>query len=98
MSAESMTSTRRRVPIQALPSCGDVLAAAELARADWLDVSAAIAAGHDVTSRISLAGGAKGLFGRGFHPSAVCRALGAAAGAGRVLKLAPLPSWVCPAK
>jgi 2-methylcitrate dehydratase PrpD len=66
-----------------------VLAAAELARADWLDVSAAIAAGYDVTSRISLAVGVKGLFERGFHPGAVCGALGAAAGAGRVLKLDP---------
>lgn len=66
-----------------------VLAAAELARADWLDVSAAIAAGYDATSRISLAAGVRGLFERGFHPGAVCGALGAAAGAGRVLQLAP---------
>jgi 2-methylcitrate dehydratase PrpD len=66
-----------------------VLAAAEVARAGWSDASAAIAAGYDVTSRISLAVGVNGLFERGFHPGAVCGALGAAAGAGRVLKLTP---------
>ena len=66
-----------------------VLAAAEVARAGWSDVSAAIAAGYDVTSRISLAAGVTGLFERGFHPGAVCGALGAAVGAGRVLKLTP---------
>jgi 2-methylcitrate dehydratase PrpD len=66
-----------------------VLAAAEIARAGWSDASPAIAAGYDVTSRISLAAEVKGLFERGFHPGAVCGALGAAAGAGRVLKLTP---------
>lgn len=64
-----------------------VLGAAEIAGADWADVSAAIAAGYDVTARISLAVGVSGLFERGFHPGAVCGALGAAAAAGRVLNL-----------
>jgi 2-methylcitrate dehydratase PrpD len=66
-----------------------VLAAAEIAGADWADAGPAIAAGYDVTSRISLAVGVRGLFERGFHPGAVCGALGAAAGAGRVLRLPP---------
>jgi 2-methylcitrate dehydratase PrpD len=65
------------------------LAAAELSHGAANDVLAAIVAGYDVTARISRGVGVTGLFQRGFHPGSVCGALGAAAAAGRVLRLGP---------
>lgn len=65
------------------------LAAAELSGdATYGDVLAALVAGYDVQARVAQAmGGTVALHDRGFHPSSVCGSLGAAAAAGRVLRI-----------
>lgn len=65
------------------------MAAAELAAraASFGDLLAGVVAGYDVQSRVSKAIGRSTQYDRGFHPSAVCGAIGAAAAAGRVLGL-----------
>jgi 2-methylcitrate dehydratase PrpD len=64
------------------------LAAAEVARdSAGADLIAGIVAGYDVTARLSQAMGVIGQFKRGFHPASVCGSVGAAAAAGRVLRL-----------
>jgi 2-methylcitrate dehydratase PrpD len=66
------------------------LAAAELGEAaGGADVLAGIIAGYDVQVRVSKAMGVQRQFDRGFHPSAVCGAIGAAVAAGRVLGISP---------
>ena len=51
------------------------------------DMLAAIVAGYDAQSRVSKAIGRSTQYDRGFHPSAVCGAIGAAVAAGRMLRL-----------
>jgi 2-methylcitrate dehydratase PrpD len=64
------------------------LAVAELAEgSSGADLIAGILAGYDVTARLSKAMGVVGQFRRGFHPASVCGSVGAAAAAGRVLRL-----------
>jgi 2-methylcitrate dehydratase PrpD len=63
------------------------IAAAETAGATYGDMLAGIIAGYDVQSRVSQAIGTSALHHRGFHPSAVCGAIGAAVTAGRILGL-----------
>jgi 2-methylcitrate dehydratase PrpD len=48
---------------------------------------AGIIAGYDVQARVSQAIGTSSLHQRGFHPSAVCGAIGAAVTAGRIVGL-----------
>lgn len=64
------------------------LAAAEVgADTRFGDLLAGIVAGYDAQSRVSKAIGRSTQYDRGFHPSAVCGAIGAAVAAGRILKL-----------
>jgi 2-methylcitrate dehydratase PrpD len=64
------------------------LAVAELAsESTGGDLLVGILAGYDVTARLSKAMGVIGQFQRGFHPASVCGSVGAAAAAGRVLRL-----------
>ena len=53
------------------------------------ELLAALIAAYDVQARVSKAMGVQSQFDRGFHPSAVCGAIGAAVCAGRILGLAP---------
>lgn len=62
-------------------------AAAESPDVSGDDVLAAIIVGYEVTARLSLAMGVKGLFARGFHPGAVCGSVGAAVAAARLMGL-----------
>lgn len=55
------------------------LAVGELADASVDDLLLALIAGYDVQARISKAMGVQSIFARGFHPSAVCGSIGAAA-------------------
>jgi 2-methylcitrate dehydratase PrpD len=63
------------------------IAAAEAVEATYGDLMAGIIAGYDVQARVSQAIGTSALHHRGFHPSAVCGAIGAAVTAGRILGL-----------
>ncbi len=64
------------------------LAAAEVAGGcSGATLLAALVAGYDVQARVSKAMGPQAQFDRGFHPAAVCGAVGAAVSAGRVLGL-----------
>jgi 2-methylcitrate dehydratase PrpD len=64
------------------------LAAAEHIRnASLGDLLDGIVAGYEVQARVSKAMGRNEQYDRGFHPSAVCGAIGAAAAAGRILGL-----------
>ena len=63
------------------------LAAAEMAGADGKALIAAIVAGYEVQIRLALALDPAAHYDRGFHPTATCGAFGAAAAAGRLLKL-----------
>jgi len=65
------------------------LAAAEMAGGTGRDLIAAIVAGYEVQIRLSLALDPAAHYDRGFHPTATCGAFGAAAAAGRLLKLDP---------
>lgn len=62
-------------------------AAAEMKGADGKAIIAAIVAGYEVQIRLSLALDPAAHYERGFHPTATCGAFGAAAAAGRLLKL-----------
>jgi 2-methylcitrate dehydratase PrpD len=64
-----------------------VLAAAEARGASGEDVLAAVLLGIDVACRVSYAIGPTALYDRGFHPSSVCGAFGAAAAVGHILGL-----------
>ena len=65
------------------------LAVAEYAGASGQDVLMSLVVGYDVSSRFSKACGVTAIYDRGFHPSSVCGTLGAAATAGKLLKLDP---------
>src|ERR1700710_2453202 len=60
------------------------LAAGEMVGASGADVLAAIIAGYEVTCRVALALPAGEHYDRGYHPTATCGAVGAAAAAARV--------------
>jgi len=64
-------------------------AAAEMTGADGKTAIAAAVAGYEVQIRLSQALDPAAHYDRGFHPTATCGAFGAAAAAGRVLKLDP---------
>jgi 2-methylcitrate dehydratase PrpD len=64
-------------------------AAAEMAGADGKATVAAIVTGYEVQIRLSLALDPAAHYDRGFHPTATCGAFGAAAAAGRLLRLDP---------
>jgi 2-methylcitrate dehydratase PrpD len=63
------------------------LAVGEKQHADGRRVLAAIVLGVEVAARVSYALDPVALYDRGFHPSAVCGAFGAAAAAGHLLRL-----------
>jgi 2-methylcitrate dehydratase PrpD len=63
------------------------LAFAERGRRSGADFLAAQVLGNEVAVRVSLALDPRALYARGFHPSAVCGAFGAAAAAGHLLGL-----------
>lgn len=65
------------------------LAVGEKQRADGKRVLAALVLGIEVASRVSYALDPVALYNRGFHPSAVCGAFGAAAAAGSLFRLNP---------
>ncbi|MEO6890476.1 MAG: MmgE/PrpD family protein [Ktedonobacteraceae bacterium] len=65
------------------------LALAEQAGAAAVDFYAAVVAGYEVTLRIGAALNPASAYDRGFHPTAVCGALGAAAASARLLRLSP---------
>lgn len=62
-------------------------AAAEMTGADGETVIAAIVSGYEVQIRLSQALDPAAHYDRGFHPTATCGAFGAAAAAGRIMKL-----------
>lgn len=70
--------------VTAIPAA---LAAGEMAGASGAEVLAGIVAGYEVSCRLALALPAGEHYARGFHPTATCGAFGAAAAAGRVLRL-----------
>jgi 2-methylcitrate dehydratase PrpD len=65
------------------------LAVAEKERASGARFLEAMLLGIEVTCRVSYALNPTALYNRGFHPSAVCGAFGAAAAAGRLFRLPP---------
>jgi 2-methylcitrate dehydratase PrpD len=65
------------------------LAVGEKQRADGKRVLASMVLGIEVASRVSYAFDPVALYDRGFHPSAVCGAFGAAAAAGYLFRLNP---------
>jgi len=65
------------------------LAAAELADASGADLLAAIVVGFEVCCRIGMALDPTAHYARGFHPTATAGTFGAAAAAGRLLRLTP---------
>ena len=67
-----------------------VLALAEQLASSPTDIYAAVVAGYEVTLRVGAALDPASAYERGFHPTAICGALGAAAASARLLKLSPL--------
>ncbi|PWU25174.1 MAG: MmgE/PrpD family protein [Candidatus Rokuibacteriota bacterium] len=65
------------------------LAVGEKLRADGRRVLASMVLGIEVAARVSFALDPVALYNRGFHPSAVCGAFGAAAAAGHLFRLNP---------
>ncbi len=65
------------------------LALAEQIDAPPADVYAAVVAGYEVTLRVGAALNPASAYERGFHPTAVCGTLGAAAASARLLRLSP---------
>ena len=65
------------------------LALAEQLRSSLDDFYAAIVAGYEVTLRIGAALHPASAYERGFHPTAICGALGSAATSARLLRLSP---------
>tara|TARA_R110000787_G_scaffold137458_23_gene250833 strand:- start:94011 stop:95399 length:1389 start_codon:yes stop_codon:yes gene_type:complete len=64
-----------------------VLAAAQKCNASGKDIIAATVAGYEVICRLSMALNPSEHYARGFHPTATCGAMGAAAAAARVMGL-----------
>ena len=73
-------------PAVIVPTC---LAVGEKEHADGRRVLAAIVLGIEVATRVSYAFDPVALYNRGFHPSAVSGAFGAAAAAGHLFRLRP---------
>jgi 2-methylcitrate dehydratase PrpD len=67
-----------------------VLALAEQLASSPTDIYAAVVAGYEVTLRVGAALDPASAYERGFHPTAICGTLGAAAASARLLKLSPL--------
>jgi 2-methylcitrate dehydratase PrpD len=65
------------------------LALAEQIGAPPADVYASVVAGYEVTLRVGAALNPASAYERGFHPTAVCGTLGAAAASARLLRLSP---------
>src|SRR5215471_15496199 len=65
------------------------LAVGEKIKADGKRFLAAMILGVEVATRVSYAFDPVALYNRGFHPSAICGAFGAAAAAGYLLRLSP---------
>lgn len=65
------------------------LALAEQLNSDVEDFYAAVVAGYEVTLRVGAALNPAAAYERGFHPTAICGALGATAASARLLKLSP---------
>ena len=65
------------------------LALAEQLHASPTDFYAAVVAGYEVTLRVGAALNPASAYERGFHPTAVCGTLGAAAASARLLSLSP---------
>jgi 2-methylcitrate dehydratase PrpD len=65
------------------------LAVAEKERASGIRFLEAMLLGIEVTCRVSYALNPVALYNRGFHPSAICGAFGAAAAAGHLFRLSP---------
>lgn len=65
------------------------LALAEQIGASPADFYAAVVAGYEVTLRVGAALNPASAYERGFHPTAICGTLGAAATSARLLRLAP---------
>ncbi len=65
------------------------LALAEQLSSSLADFYAAIVAGYEVTLRVGAALQPASTYERGFHPTAICGALGAAAASARLLRLSP---------
>src|SRR5205807_9160117 len=66
-----------------------VLALAEQLGTAVTDFYAAVVAGYEVTLRVGAALNPAAAYERGFHPTAVCGTLGAAAASARLLNLSP---------
>ncbi len=73
-------------PAVIVPTC---LAVGEKQRADGKRLLASIVLGVEVATRVSYAFDPVALYNRGFHPSAICGAFGAAAAAGYLFRLNP---------
>jgi 2-methylcitrate dehydratase PrpD len=73
-------------PAAIVPAC---LAVGERQRVDGKRLLAAMVLGVEVATRVSYAFDPVALYQRGFHPSAICGAFGAAAAAGLLLRLSP---------
>src|SRR2546430_10839690 len=65
------------------------LALAEQLAASPADFYAAVVAGYEVTLRVGAALNPASAYERGFHPTAICGTLGAAAASARLLHLSP---------
>lgn len=65
------------------------LALAEQMGSSIADFYAAVAAGYEVTLRVGAALNPASAYERGFHPTAICGAFGAAAASARLLRLSP---------
>jgi 2-methylcitrate dehydratase PrpD len=67
-----------------------VLALSEQLASPPTDIYAAVVAGYEITLRVGAALDPASAYERGFHPTAICGALGAVAASARLLKLSPL--------
>jgi 2-methylcitrate dehydratase PrpD len=65
------------------------LAVAEVQRSTPQEFLTAVCAGYDVTTRVSDGIDPALLYARGYHPTSVCGVFGAAAAAGRLMRLPP---------
>ncbi|HEY6409244.1 MAG TPA: MmgE/PrpD family protein, partial [Ktedonobacteraceae bacterium] len=71
-----------------------VLALSEQLASPPTDIYAAVVAGYEVTLRVGAALDPASAYERGFHPTAICGTLGAAAASARLLKLSPLQTEI----
>src|SRR5262249_54550589 len=80
-------------PAVVIPAC---LAVGEKEGVDGRRFLAAVVLGNEVACRVSYALDPVALYDRGFHPSAIAGAFGAAAAAGFLFRLRPEPQAVAP--